>query len=75
MTVLFSEAPTPPIPKLRAAAYFEFTSETQTSRVREAIVIKLFRPNYLINESVWYFSWPRGAVNRESFGTADLDRL
>jgi len=39
MTVLFSEAPRPPVPKLCAAAYFKFTRETQTSRVREAIII------------------------------------
>ena len=30
----------------------------------EAIVIKLFQPNYLINESVWYYSWLRGAVKK-----------
>ena len=64
MTVLFSEAPRPLVPKLCAAAYFKFTRETQTSRVREAIFMKLFRPNYLLNESVWYFSWPRGAVKK-----------
>jgi hypothetical protein len=73
MIVLFSVAPRPPIQKLYAATYFNFTRETELQTAEggntvsdeyEAIVIKLFRRNYLTNESVLYFSWPRGAVKK-----------
>jgi len=71
--LLFSEAPRPSTQKLYAAAYFKFTRETDlqiaeggntVSDECEAIVIKLFRPNYLTNESVSYFCRPRGAVKK-----------
>jgi hypothetical protein len=34
------------------------------SKLLGQTVIKLFGPNYLINGSVGYFFWPRGAVKK-----------
>ena len=55
--------------------------QTATKLLRQ-IVIKLFQPNCLINGSVRYLFWPRGAVNncrgtkgamnRECLGTAAI---
>jgi len=59
-----------PIPKMRAAVYFNFSREAvQLAEVDatandefEANVIQLFGPNCLINGRVWYFLWPGGVV-------------
>ena len=42
---------------------FFFFFQTATKLLGQ-IVIKLFEPNYLINGSVRYFFWPRGAIKK-----------